>query len=146
MTDGIYCYYEEGVVNHLDGFCALRYARERKAYGEGDKHRIQNQQEVLIAVINKLTSSKIILAKYTDILSSMSSSIETNIPSSQIYKLINEQLDTMPSWTIERIAADGEHIDAPTYTISNEYLYVFEPYEESVAEVTTKIKEVIDAN
>lgn len=146
LIDGVYCYYEEGVVNHLDGLCALRYARERKAYGEGDKHRIQNQQEVLIAIINKLTSSKVILTKYTDILSSMSDSIETNIPSSQIYKLINEQIDSMPSWNIERIAADGGHIDAPTYTISNEYLYVFEPYEESVAEVTAKIKEVMAAN
>lgn len=145
-TDGIYCYYQEGVVNHLDGFCALRYARERKAYGTGDKHRIQNQQQVMMGIIDKLTGSKILLAKYTDILSSMTGTLETNIPSSQIYKLVNEQLDSMPSWTIERISADGEHIDAETFTIPGQYLYVFEPYPESVAEVSAKIKATMEAN
>lgn len=145
-TDGIYCYYQEGVSNHLDGFCALRYARERKAYGTGDLHRIQNQQEVMMAVINKLTSSKILLAKYTDILAAMKGTLETNIPSSEIYKLVNEQLNSMPNWTIERISAEGYHIDAPTYTISDQNLFVFVPYDESITTVSDKIKSVMDAN
>jgi len=144
--NGAYCYYEEGVVNHLDGLCALRYARERKAYGLGDLHRIQNQQEVIMAIINKLTGSKILLAKYTDILSSMSGTLETNIPSSQIYKLINEQLDSMPSWKIERISVTGEHIDAPTYTFPDQNLFVFEPDMDSVTKATEKINEVMSRN
>ena len=146
LSDGIYCYYEEGRVNHLDGFCALRYARERKAYGTGDLHRIQNQQEVMMAVIDKLTGSKILLAKYTDILSSMSGTLETNIPSSEIYKLVNAQLDSMPSWTIERISAEGEHIDAPTYTFPDQNLYVFVSDTNSVTTVSDKIKSVMNAN
>lgn len=146
LNDYRWCSYYEGVVNHLDGFCALRYARERKAYGTGDMHRIQNQQEVLTAIINKLTSSKTLLTEYTKILTSLSGSLETNIPSGQIYSLINFQLDSMPSWTIERISLNGTHIDAPTYTISTEYLYVFEPIPESIAEVATKIQEVISEN
>lgn len=145
-SNGVYCYYYEGTPNHLDGLCALRYARERKAYGTGDLHRIQNQQEVLAAIINKLTSSKTLLTEYTKILSSLSGSIETNIPSNQIYSLVNHQIDSMPSWHIERISAEGEHIDAPTYTISNENLFVFVPNEESVESITTKIQEVMSAN
>ena len=145
-TDGRWCSYYEGVSNHLDGFCALRYARERKAYGAGDLHRIQNQQDVLMSIIDKLTSSKTLLTQYTKILSSLSGSLETNIPSNQIYALVNEQLNSMPSWTIERISLNGTHIDAPTYTISTEYLYVFEPIPESVAEVTAKIQEVMAEN
>lgn len=143
VTDGYYCYYYEGVPNHLDGTCALRYARERKAYGAGDLHRIQNQQDVLMSIIDKLTSSKALLTSYTKILSSLSGSLETNIPSGQIYALVNEQLNSMPSWAIERISLTGTHIDAPTYTISTEYLYVFEPDPESIAEVAAKIKEVM---
>ena len=146
LTNGVYCYYYEGTPNHLDGFCALRYARERKAYGTGDLHRIQNQQEVLTAIINKLTSSKTLLTEYTKILSSLSGSIETNIPSNQIYSLVNLQLDSMPSWNIEKISLEGTHIDAPTYTISTENLYVFEPNPESVSEATAKIQEVMSAN
>lgn len=146
QTNGVYCYYEEGHVNHLDGLCALRYARERKAYGTGDLHRIQNQQDVIMAIIDKLTSSRIILTKYTDILSSMNGTLETNIPSSEIYKLVNAQLDSMPSWTIERISAEGEHIDAPTYTFPDQYLFVFVPDETSVTTVSEKIKSVMDAN
>lgn len=146
LTDGRWCSYYEGVVNHLDGFCALRYARERKAYGAGDLHRIQNQQEVLMSIIDKLTSSKALLTSYTKILASLSGSLETNIPSGQIYALVNEQLNSMPSWTIERISLNGTHIDAPTYTISTEYLYVFEPIPESITEVTAKIQEVMAEN
>lgn len=146
VTDGYYCYYYEGVPNHLDGTCALRYARERKAYGAGDLHRIQNQQEVLMSIIDKLTSSKTLLTSYTQILSSLSGSLETNIPSGQIYALINEQLNSMPSWTIERISLTGTHIDAPTYTISTEYLYVFEPDENSISEAAAKIQAVMTEN
>ena len=105
--------------------------------------QLQNQQEVLTAIIEKLTSSRAILTEYTNILSSLSGSVETNIPSSQIYGLINKQLDSMPSWTIDRISLTGTHIDAPTYTISTENLYVFEPNEDSIAEVTAKINEVL---
>ncbi len=143
VIDGHYCYYYEGVPNHLDGTCALRYARERKAYGTGDMHRIQNQQDVLMGIINKLTSSKAILTQYTKILSSLSGSLETNIPSGQIYNLVNLQLDSMPSWDIEKISLSGTHLDAPTYTISTEYLYVFEPNEDSIEEAVAKIKEVM---
>lgn len=144
--NGHYCYYKEGVTNHLDGLCALRYARERKAYGAGDLHRIQNQQEVLVAIIDKLTSSKVLLARYTDILSSLSGTLETNIPSSQIYKLVNNQLDTMPSWKIERIATTGTHIDAPTYTFGSQLLYVFVPDMDSVTKAAKKIEAVMSAN
>ena len=146
LNDYHWCSYYEGTPNHLDGFCALRYARERKAYGAGDMHRIQNQQEVLTAIINKLTSSRTLLTEYTKILTSLSGSLETSIPSGQIYSLINFQLDSMPSWTIERISLNGTHIDAPTYTISTEYLYVFEPIPESIAEVSAKIQEVMSEN
>lgn len=141
-----YCYYAANTTNHLDGSCALAYARERKVYGTGDLHRIQNQQDVIMAIINKLTSSRVILTKYTEILSSMSGTLETNIPSSDIYSLVNLQLDSMPSWTIERVSLEGEHIDAPTYTISDQYLFVFVPDEASVTTVSEKIKSVMDAN
>ncbi len=140
------CYFEEGVTTHVDGACALVYARERKVYGTGDLHRIQNQQEVLTAIIDKLTSSKTILTEYTRILSSMVGSLETNIPSNQFYKLINMQLDSMPNWKIERISVTGDDDLLPTYTFPNQNLFVFIPDSNSVLEASTKIHEVLESN
>ncbi len=140
------CYFEESVTTHVDGACALAYARERKVYSTGDLHRIQNQQEVLTAIIDKLTSSKTILTEYTRILSSMVGSLETNISSNQFYKLFNMQLDSMPNWKIERISVTGDDDLLPTYTFPNQNLFVFIPDSNSVLEASTKIHEVLEAN
>lgn len=140
------CYFEESVTTHVDGACALAYARERKVYSTGDLHRIQNQQEVLTAIIDKLTSSKTILTEYTRILSSMVGSLETNISSNQFYKLINMQLDSMPNWKIERISVTGDDDLLPTYTFPNQNLFVFIPDSNSVLEASTKIHEVLESN
>ena len=124
----------------------MAYARERKVYSTGDLHRIQNQQEVLTAIIDKLTSSKTILTEYTRILSSMVGSLETNISSNQFYKLFNMQLDSMPNWKIERISVTGDDDLLPTYTFPNQNLFVFIPDSNSVLEASTKIHEVLEAN
>lgn len=139
------CYFKEGVTIHLDGPCALTYARERKVYGLGDIHRIQNQQDILTAVITKLTSSKTLLTNYTNILASLSDSIETNIPSEQFYRLINLQLDSMPSWNLERTIVNGTEIHVPTYTIPDQILFVFQQDPESIANASEKIRQVMEA-
>lgn len=140
------CYFQEGVTIHLNGGCALTYARERKVYGLGDLHRIENQQDILTAVIEKLTTSKALLTNYTNILASLSDSIETNIPSDYFYRFINQQLDTMPSWTIERNAVEGTEIHVPTYTYPDQILFVFQQNPESIAEASAKIHEVLAAD
>ena len=139
------CYFRAGVTMHLDGGCALTYARERKTYEFGDLHRIENQQDILSAVIEKLTTSKTLLTNYVNILASLSDSIETNIPSDQFYRFINMQLDTMPSWTIERNAVEGTEIHVPTYTYPNQDLFVFQQNPESIKEASIKIDEVLAA-
>ena len=137
------CYFKAGVTMHLDGGCALTYARERKTYEFGDLHRIENQQDILSAIINKLTTSKTLLTNYVNILASLSDSLETNIPSDQFYRLINMQLDSMPSWTIERNAVEGTEIHVPTYTYPDLELFVFQQNQESIEEATAKIEEVL---
>ena len=139
------CYFRAGVTMHLDGGCALTYARERKTYEFGDLHRIENQQDILSAVIEKLTTSKTLLTNYVNILASLSDSIETNIPSDQFYRLINMQLDSMPSWTIERNAVEGTEIHVPTYTYPDQNLFVFEQNPESIEKASIKIDEVLAA-
>ena len=55
-------------INHMNGKQALAYARERYAYENGDVHRVQNQQQVLEAVLQKIISDKTILLKYESLL------------------------------------------------------------------------------
>ncbi len=138
------CSFTAGVTAHVGGECGLAYARERYAYSTGDRHRVQNQQEVLSAIITKITSSKTLISKYTDILASIGTSLQTNIPSSQIYKLVNLQLDTMPSWKIDRISVDGYGTYDITYSMGARELYVMVPDEETIEDAKNKMNQVLE--
>lgn len=135
------CTYAKGN-NHLDGKCALAFSRERYAYQEGDRHRVQNQQVVLTAILNKALSSKTLITKYTNILESLESSFQTNMPQENIYSLVNMQLDQMPKWNIETISVNGKDSFNYTYSYSANKLYVMEPDMQTVAIATAKMKEV----
>ena len=135
------CTYQRGEM-HLDGKCALAFSRERYSYIEGDRHRVKNQQDVVIAIINKALNSKTLITKYGDILKSLSSSFQTNIPNNKIYNLINMQLDTMPTWDIEQISLSGSDSSNYTYSYPNQKLYVMEPDINTIISAKEKIKEV----
>lgn len=129
--------------NHLDGDCALAFARERYAYSSGDRHRVQNQQAILTAIINKALSSKTLITKYTNILNSLQSSFQTNMDSNKIYSLVNMQLDKMPSWEIKSISLDGTGKSEYTYSYSGQRLYVMEPDINTISDAKERIKEVM---
>ena len=135
------CTYVKGK-NHLDGKCALAFSRERYTYQEGDRHRVQNQQAVITAILNKALSSSTLVKKYSSILESMGSSFQTNMPQNKIYSLVNMQLDSMPKWNITSISVNGKDSSNYTYSYSAGKLYVMEPDMSTVATATNKIKEV----
>lgn len=136
------CKFQYGT-NHLGGKCALAFSRERYAYKEGDRHRIQNQQDVLKAILNKALSSKTLITKYTSILESLGSSFQTSVPTSKIYELVNMQLDSMPNWNIEQISVNGSDKHDYTYSYSAQKLYVMEPDMSTVHTAQQKIAEVM---
>ena len=61
------CNFVEGI-QHVNGECALRFARERKSYKTGDIHRGENQQQVITSIIGRLSGSKDYLLKIPTIL------------------------------------------------------------------------------
>lgn len=89
----------------MDGAMALAFARERKSYATGDRHRVQNQQDVIAAIIKKISGSTVILTKYAEILDNLSSSITTNIGKDEISSLVKMQLQDMPSGKLVSIAS-----------------------------------------
>ena len=124
-------YINQGMV-HMDGKTALAFARERYAYESGDRHRVQNQQDVLKAIINKATSDVSILTRYTALLNSISPYFQTNIDMNEISEIVKIQLDKMPSWTIKQTSLDGTGSKQPTYSMGNTPLYVMIPKQETI--------------
>jgi len=120
------CHFPVGNVK-LNGKCALAYSRERYGYRDGDRHRVRNQQDVIKAILKKALSSKTLITRYTQILESMSSSFQTNMPSDKIYDLINNQLNTMPNWDFYSYSLNGSDSSNVTYSFGSQILYVMEP-------------------
>lgn len=127
-------------MNHFSGGEALSYARERYAYALGDRHRILNQQQVLEAVISKITTDKSILLKYDKTLSSLSKLYKTNIPSSLISLMVKNQLEDMSAYKIERQSVSGSDASMNTYTAPSKKRYVMIPYEKDVRRASENIK------
>ena len=127
----------------MNGKQALAYARERYAYSNGDVHRVQNQQQVLAAVLEKIMSDKSILLKYDSLLNSFSDLYRTDMPRDLIALLVKNQLNDMKSFKIERQYVLGVGSMSETYSMPGVKLYVMNPDMSSVMRVSDKIKEVV---
>jgi LCP family protein required for cell wall assembly len=131
--------------NNFNGEQALAYSRERYAYKTGDNHRGENQQQVITAIINKLSTSKVLISKYNSILNALSGSLETDMSTDTITSFIKYQLNEMPKWTIESVAVTGYDSSNYTYSMGYNYkLYVMEPNYESVNNAKNKINETLN--
>lgn len=126
----------------VDGKCALAYARERHAYLSGDRHRGENQQEVLTAIIKKLSNPKY-LVKYNKILKAVDGSFNTDLTYNDITEVVKYQLNELKSWKIESISLDGTGASMPTYSMGSMKLYVMEPDMNTVNKAKEKIKEYL---
>lgn len=67
----------------LNGEQALVFARNRKAFADGDFRRAQHQQEIIKALVNKLKNIKDVSA-FMNILNTVSNSLDTNLTTKQI--------------------------------------------------------------
>ena len=141
-TDGGCVFYPGD--NEVGGRCALAFARERYAYEAGDRHRGENQQQVLTRIFNKLTSSTTLITSYSGILNALSGSFESSLSTDDITSLVQFQLGDMRGWDFEASNVDGSGSSQPTYSYPNENLYVMYPNEESVNRTKTRIQEVLE--
>ena len=72
----------------LNGEQALVYARNRKALANGDFGRGQHQQEIIMALINKMKNITEV-TKFMDILNTVSDNLDTNLTTKQILAFYN---------------------------------------------------------
>ncbi len=136
----VYYEFQKGI-NKLDGKQALAYVRERYGLREGDVARAKHQQQVVSAIVNKLSTSTI-LTKYGELIGSMEGNFVTNIDIDSITSFVKMQLDKMPSWTIESQVLKGSDASMKTASMPNLYSSVMVPLEDSVKEAIKKIDEI----
>lgn len=74
--------------HRLDGVNALAYARIRKAAGESDFTRAARQQEILIAMRQRVSSGTTLLFDLPDLLTAVGKTLRTDIPVSALPDLI----------------------------------------------------------
>lgn len=128
-------------MNHLNGKQALAFARERHLFKDGDVQRVKNQQKVLTAIINKVTSSTTLVTNFSQILDSVGNSFSTNMETKNINRFVKMQLSDMRGWSIESQNLIGTDLyTKETYTYPSLELYVMKQDKESVDAAKEKIK------
>ena len=131
---------QEGM-NHMDGEQALAFARERKAFDDGDRQRIKNQQAVFEAMFKKATSSKTMILSYSNVLSELKDYFEMSFSSREIRSLVKHQIAKNLDWSIYKNTLTGGDDMQPLYGTGGEFAYVMSQDEESISHA----KKLIDA-
>ena len=130
-------------VNHLNGEAALAFSRERYSFADGDNQRGRNQEAVIEAIINKALSPEI-LKRAGSILNSIGDSVETDMSTDEMNKLIAMQLSDNASWNIESQSVTGHGDTNSCFSSGSQQLYVMNPDNDSVSQASAKIREVVE--
>lgn len=103
----------------MDGEAALKFARERYSFESGDTQRGKNQEALLTAILVKAMSPAM-LANASELIISVSDSVESNMTRTEMAQFINQQLADAADWTIESVAATGmgiiRHVILPVHS------------------------------
>jgi len=127
----------------MDGEKALAYSRERYAYASGDRHRGKNQQDVIAAIIKKVSQNKQYLLKYNDILTSIQPYFTTNFELEDVQELVKNQIDTLSPWVVESISVDGANGQNYTASFPKSLTYVMVPNQTTIDNAKAKINQVM---
>lgn len=139
------CTYKVGK-QEVDGDCALRFARERKSYTTGDRHRGENQMQVISAIIEKMGTSRSYILNIPTILDIAADSFETSLSRDDIMAFIQMQLGSGTNWQVESISVDGAGSMQGTYSMgASRPLYVMIPNQDSINNAKAKIAEYLGA-
>ena len=129
---------------HLDSKDALGFVRERYSLADGDRDRGRNQQKVIVAILQKLTSTEA-LKNYDSILKGLQDSLQTNMPLETIMNLVNTQLESGGTYKINSQDLKGTgRMDLPSYAMPESNLYMMEISDSSLESVKAAINDVME--
>ena len=128
---------------HLNSKDALGFVRERYALADGDRDRGRNQQKVITAIIQKLTSAEV-LANYSAVIQGLQESVQTNMPVEVMTDLVNRQLETGGKYDVQSQDLKGTgRMDLPSYAMPGSQLYMMEVSQDSLASVKAAMTSVL---
>ena len=138
-------YYTKGMNYNLTGKDALEFSRNRYAFADGDRQRGRNQEKVIEAIINKVTTSKDINA-YLNLINILEKSFQTNMTKNDIHEIITKQIENNYKWNITSIDINGyDHMDY-TYSYPWQKLYVMQVDNNSLNKAKTEINNTLNEN
>ena len=129
---------------HLDSEQALGFVRERYSLADGDRDRGRNQQKVIVAILQKLTSTEA-LKNYDSIIKGLQDSVQTNMPLETMMNLVNAQLESGGTYKINSQDLKGTgRMDLPSYAMPESNLYMMELSDSSLESVKAAINDVME--
>ena len=138
-------YYTQGMNYNLNGQEALAFSRNRYAFSDGDRQRGRNQEQVIAAIINKVTQSKDINV-YLNLLTTLENSFQTNMDKATINSFVHKQLENNYNWEIMFSDVNGYDSSNYTYSYPWQKLYVMEVDSNSLNNAKVKINSVLNGN
>jgi len=132
--------------NKLNASCALAFARERYAYSSGDRHRGENQQQLIKAIVDKLSSSKSLVSNYDKILKALNGSFESNLSTKNITSMVQFQINDMRGWSFDTQNLNGSTGLEPCYSFPKGRLSVMYQNQKTIDAAKNKIKKVLNEN
>ena len=129
---------------HLNSEQALGFVRERYSLANGDGDRGRNQQKVISAIIQKLTTTEA-LKNFDGIMQSLQDSVQTNMPPETMVSLVNAQLASGGKYTvITRDLKGTGRMDLPSYAMPDSSLYMLEVDPNSLETLKAEIKDIME--
>jgi LCP family protein required for cell wall assembly len=111
-TDGRVGFYLSAGVHRLDGATALAYARSRKGAGDNDFTRARRQQQLLVALRDRLTDPAL-LPRMSSIIDAGSRTVRTNFPQDRLREMLTISLSIKGDQAIQRIVLGPPYAKNP---------------------------------
>ncbi|MEQ9763827.1 LCP family protein [Streptococcus sp. ZJ151] len=128
----------------LDSRKALVFARERYQLEGGDNDRGKNQQKVITAIVNKLSSFKTI-SNFSGIVNGLSDSIQTNMPTETMMRFANDQIASGGRFSVtsQEVTGTGSTGELTSYAMPNANLYMYSLDNASVEKAKAEIQKIM---
>ena len=112
-------------VHLLDGENALAYVRSRFSPGDNDFNRSRRQQQVLVALRNKLTSPEM-LPKIPELVGVAGDTIRTNFPTDRLDEMVSIATEIDTENIVQKVLGPPYALHPPTNTTGGTYILVLD--------------------
>lgn len=119
--DGTYGFKLSAGMHHLNGKKALAYARSRQGVGDSDFTRAKRQQQIIVALREKLTKPET-LTRIPELLDAVSRMVKTNFPVAEAADFVDVAKDIRPDAIKRYVLGPPYSVHPPTESTGGRYV------------------------